>query len=352
MSLRDVDRMITTMSLRLPAFRLVRDGKTIPTSRYTRHGTTGSQPITGIADPARILELFAGGATIVLQGMHRFWEPLRRFCRDLEWALGHPTQVNAYITPPGSRGLAVHADEHDVFVLQAFGAKHWQVWPTGADPKLPDGSPVIDRELSTGDAMYLPRGTPHAARTQEGVSGHLTVGILASTWGGLLRDVMKRVATEDEFEEPIPAGYHRDPEGFASEIRERLVRAQAWLDKADARGIAEGKIRSFLTSRPSLVTGGLPDALAVSSLDQRTRVRRRPGSIGELRVFSGRVVLYLGDREVRMPGWLEPAVRDVLARDAFAFAVADAAPDLDDASRLVLVRRLVREGLLEVVRDA
>ncbi len=37
-------------------------------------------------------------------------------------------------------------------------------------------------------------------------------------------------------------------------------------------------------------------------------------------------------------------------RDSAAFAVADLAPWLDAPGRLVLVRRLVREGLLRIMR--
>src|SRR5204862_6907080 len=186
--------MLTETSLRLPAFRLVQDGATLPTSGYTKSGRTGSQPVSGMADPPRILEQFREGATIVLQGLHRNWPPLGRFCRELEAALGHPTQVNAYVTPPGSRGLAVHQDSHDVFVLQAFGGKHWDVWaprPLGAPKPEPGDDPVLSVTLEPGDAMYLPLGTPHAASTQEVLSGHLTIGILSATWAQLLSEVVE-----------------------------------------------------------------------------------------------------------------------------------------------------------------
>ena len=140
LTFEDVDHLLSSTALRLPYFRLVKDGKTLPSSGYTKSGRTGSVSVTGIADPASIFDLFRGGATIVLQGMHRFWRPLAEFCRELELALGHPTQVNAYITPPGSRGLAVHSDAHDVFVLQAFGRKHWEVWDRTSERPNPSWS--------------------------------------------------------------------------------------------------------------------------------------------------------------------------------------------------------------------
>jgi bifunctional lysine-specific demethylase and histidyl-hydroxylase NO66 len=48
-----------------------------------------------------------------------------------------------------------------------------------------------------------------------------------------------------------------------------------------------------------------------------------------------------------MPARLEPVMRTILASDRLA--VGDLAGHLDPPSRLVLVRRLVVEGLLETV---
>ena len=170
--------ILSTTSLRTPAFRLVKAGEQIPESAYTRSGTTGSKPVTGMADPARAFELFRNGATIVFQGLHRYHEPVTRFCRDLEVELGHPCQVNAYVTPAGAQALELHDDPHDVFVLQAFGRKSWEVHAApGEDVREP-----IRAEIAPGDCIYMPTGTPHAASTQRSLSGHLTVGVHIVAW--------------------------------------------------------------------------------------------------------------------------------------------------------------------------
>ena len=335
------------MALRLPAFRLVKDGATLPSSAYTKAGRTGSKPIVGVADPARIFELFRQGATIVLQGMHRFWQPLAEFCRELDLSLGHPTQVNAYITPPGSRGLAVHRDAHDVFVLQSFGRKHWEVWEPGMSAEEATGGaePVLSVELQPGESMYIPQDTPHAARTQGTVSGHLTVGILTTTWATVLREVLARVESEGPFRERLPAAYHRDPEGLASAVADRLEELERWLGKLDAAEVADERIRRFLTSRPPVLTGSLAGLLDLDAITDRTEVRRRPRSVCELQTRGDRLIVLLGDRELRMPASLEPAMRTVAAADRLR--PEDLGPELDAESRVVLVRRLVREGLLE-----
>jgi bifunctional lysine-specific demethylase and histidyl-hydroxylase NO66 len=62
-------------------------------------------------------------------------------------------------------------------------------------------------------------------------------------------------------------------------------------------------------------------------------------------VAGGRLELLLGDRTLTMPATLEPAVRQVL--DGDELTPGELAGHLDGPSRLVLVRRLVREGLLQ-----
>jgi lysine-specific demethylase/histidyl-hydroxylase NO66 len=342
LTLSDVDHMLSTMSLRTPAFRLVKDGATLNLGSYTRTVRTGSTTASGVADPPRIFGQFHEGATIVLQGMHRYWFPLARFCRELELALGHPTQVNGYITPPGSRGLAVHHDSHDVFVLQAFGRKRWEIYEPGGE----DRAPQMDIELAPGDCLYMPKGTRHGARTQEVVSGHLTVGILTYTWAGLFREALERIASEAELDEPLPVAFHRDRHGFQAAVEDRLQALRVRLDKADAQDLAEGMIRKFLTTRPSLAAGTLEAIVDLESVTDRSVLRRRPGALCELHHTGDRLQVFLGDRELLMPAAVRPAMSLIAERETFA--VGDLAGHLDPESRLVLARRLIREGFLDV----
>jgi hypothetical protein len=341
----DVDRILSTMSLRTPTFRLVKAGEQIPESSYTRSGRTGSKPVSGMADAPRIFERFREGATIVLQGLHRYWEPISVFVRELELELGHPCQVNAYITPPGAQGLALHSDPHDVFVLQAFGGKHWEVH---AAPGEPPREP-IQAVVSTGDAIYMPKGTPHAATTQETLSGHLTVGVHVPSWRDVLADAWRLVEADPSLDAPVPAGWHREPSEFAAGLRERIGAAAASLADVDVDAVTGRRADRFLTTRAPLVRGVLSEQLPAGAIGDSTVVRRRRGSVCEVRGRGERVRVLLGDRAIEMPGWLEAAIRRIASTEVFA--VGDLAPDVADAdSRAVLVRRLVREGLLTLER--
>lgn len=341
LTLDHVDRFLTATSIRTPYFRLVKDGEKIPESAYTRSGRTGSRDVHGMADPARVAERFEEGATLVLQGLHRWSEPVTRFCRDLELELGHACQANAYITPPGAQGLSLHEDPHDVFVLQAFGRKRWEVHGAPAENERAP----LDVEIGPGDTIYMPTGTPHAASTQEVLSGHLTIGVHVTSWRDLLVDLWSRIVGGPASAGDLPAGWTRDPEGFARELRTRAVALADALAAIDADEVFGMREERFLSNRPQLARGAIVERSAPIVIEDATVVRRRPDAVCELRRRSDALVVLLGDRMLEMPRWLEPAMRRIAA--SITFTVRDLSPDLPDAdSRATLVARLVREGLL------
>jgi len=309
----------------------------LPESTYTRSATLAGRPLTGLVDPRKALALFRDGATVVFQGLHRYWPPLTRLVAELELELGHPCQANAYLTPPGSQGFAVHSDTHDVFVLQTAGSKRWEV-------HTPED--VQEVLLEPGLCMYLPTGTPHAARAQETVSLHVTLGINQLTWRGLVERTVRGVLAGVP-DEHLPAGYLDRPGELADGLGRRLEQVAEQIRHLDAPRAVEDEVRRFLTGRSSRLAGGLRDALAVDSLGQETRLRRRPGHPCVLLDHGERVEVLLGDRSLDVPARVRPALEVV--RKSEELTPADLAGALDEQSRLVLCRRLVREGLLEVL---
>jgi bifunctional lysine-specific demethylase and histidyl-hydroxylase NO66 len=355
-----VDRALTGSGLRQPAFRLVRDGEPVDPRSYTRPGRTGRHQFSDLIDTGRVLDLFAGGATIVLQSLHRWWPPLARFCGDLELALGHPLQANAYVTPPGAAGLAPHHDTHDVFVLQVAGVKHWVVrTPVVTAPlahhrsihELAAAQPVMfETDLAAGDALYLPRGVVHSAATQQGTSLHLTLGVLATTIHDVLRQVLDRAGDDVAFRASLPAGYPFDRDTAVRSVKAALSDLVGWLERLDPGDVADEVSERFFARRTPLLEGQLAEISGLDRIDDTTVVRRRArGSVAMGREDDGRLRLTLGDRRLLLPGALEPAVRRLL--DGTARPVADLADLLDADSRRVLVRRLVREGVLRTAAD-
>jgi hypothetical protein len=332
----------------------VRDGEVLPPSGYTRGARTGAAHIDDLIDSGRVLDLFADGCTVVLQGLQRWWPPAAAFCRDLEIALGHPIQANAYLTPGGAAGLAPHHDTHDVFVLQVAGTKHWVVREPAVDTPLPRhvsdhdaaaAQPVLfETDLQAGDAMYLPRGFVHSAAAQEGLSLHLTLGILATTVHDVLREVVTLAGDDPAFRGSLPPGWPYDDTLATATVKAVVADLVDWLAGVDPADVAARLRDRFVANRTPLLQGQLLEIAGLGDIGDDTVVRRRAGSIGDLAVEppGARLVLTLGDRRVVMPAALEPAVRRLT--DGGPHRVDDLADLLDGPSRLVLVRRLVREG--------
>ncbi|CAN5420920.1 hypothetical protein BH23ACT6_BH23ACT6_09240 [soil metagenome] len=205
-SLDAVDELLSARALRTPFIRLAKNGTTLPESAYTIGGGVGAGVNDQVNDDA-VLALFADGATVVLQGLHRTWEPIMAWSGQLAAELGHPVQVNAYVTPAQSQGFADHYDVHDVFVLQVHGAKEWSIREPVISAPLRDqpwadrkadveaaaaGPPTIRAVLSPGDCLYLPRGFIHSATALGGVSIHLTVGVHGWTRHHLAQALLDR----------------------------------------------------------------------------------------------------------------------------------------------------------------
>lgn len=352
--LDEVDKLLTASGLRRPAVRVVRDGEVVEPSTWTRRARTGGTWMDDLVHPGRVMELFAGGATVVLQSLHRWWPPVSALCRELEVDLGHAVQANAYLTPPGSAGFDPHHDTHDVFVLQLHGTKDWVVRePVVEAPLARHRSdhdeaarrPVrFETRLEPGDCLYLPRGFVHSARTESGTSLHLTIGVLATTAHDVLRRLVTAAADDPRFRRTMPAGFGTDPAVAEAAVKELLAEWATWVAEVDPEPVAAGAVERFHRGRRPLLDGQLLELATLDDLRDDDHVRLRPGTVWRVQPAGDQLVVTMGDRDVRLPAALAPALTRLL--DGAPHRVADLADLMDLPSRMVLVRRLIREGLL------
>ena len=331
LSARDVERLITETGIRTPGFRLVKEGATV--SGYTTDLAWRPAAFTGVADVPRVLAEFEAGATIVLQGLHHLWLPLARYCRQLEAYLGHPVQANAYYTPRGSQGLPVHHDTHEVISLQVAGEKRWLVYEPALDLPLKNqryksalgapGDPVLDVVLRAGDAMYLPRGWLHQALTSDADSLHITVGVNVRRWIDEARAELDAQEDDIAYRRTIDAD---EPPELPS------------LDADEARDRARDR---FVRSRRPILDGQLSELRALDRLTLDTELERRDTVIADLH---GTTLVFEG-RDLRFPDRLAAELEFLVTTEA-PFRGSALPGSLDEAGRLVLLRRLVREGFL------
>lgn len=334
--------MVASLGLRSSSLRMVKDGKTLAPSAYTTTPGKKSRGTEAQVNPAAVYRLFDDGATIVLESLHRYWRPLTDLCRDLELSLGHRLQVNAYITPPKSRGFDVHRDDHDVFVLQVSGAKHWIVYDRDQEDDT-----LIDEDITPGSALYIPKGFPHAAAAGESASAHLTIGILTHEGIDVIRELVKLAEDEPMFAERLAAAATTDPGTLRNVVSDQLEQMRTWLDKVDIDELTERVARRVMTTAQPILRDQLQQLALLDTIDAGSQIARRRGATCIVFSKDTAVKVLLTDRELEMPRSLESAMQEIARRTHFV--VRDLHEFLTPEDSVVLVRRLVREGFLEVV---
>jgi hypothetical protein len=348
--MEEVERRVTAGGLRHPAFRVVKEDARIVLADYAEDIPWTPTSFSGSAQVERVASHFERGATIVLQALQLQHQPLADFCRELECELGHPVQANAYYTPASAQGFKVHHDTHDVLCLQVQGEKRWLVYPPVLElplksqkysPELGEpGEPVMDVTMRAGETLYLPRGWLHQAMTSDVASLHLTVGIDVTTWRDAIRAAVDEAAREDVvFRKGVDAD-GAAPDGLFEELAARLSPV----------AVARRRRRAFVESRRPIRNDAFAQLRALDDLDSETELERRRSVIADLDVDETEAQLSFEGRTLHLPARVGPELEYLLRLDE-PFTAADLPGRLNEESRLVLVRRLVREGLLRIRLD-
>lgn len=355
-----VDELLAERGVRAPFIRLAKDGELLAKSSYLGPAGFGAE-VADQVDSAKVMEQLEAGSTVVLQGLHRLWPPLIDFVRRAVDDIGHPVQANAYITPTNKRGFDFHYDVHDVFVLQVSGRKRWivhepvHVHPLPSQPwtshrariaERVAGEPIIDTVLEKGDSLYLPRGWVHAARALDTTSIHLTIGVSVTTAMDVARAVMDQLAETDDFRASLPMV--SDPEGRddMSPSVAKVIALMVDRLRDDATDISAAAAKRLTAQFASQTRAEAVRPLATMHAAEHVAgvpVRWRHGVVASLDPGADeKVVLRLIDKTVTLPSSCLPALQ------ALRTGVFDAAslPGLDTADASVLIRRLLREGVV------
>ena len=353
-----VDELLSRRGLRTPFLRVAKDGDIVAPARYTRGGGAGAGAGDQVADDM-VLQQLDCGATLVLQALHRTWPPLVTFGSQLSGELGHPVQINAYVTPPQNRGFAAHYDVHDVFVLQVAGRKQWRVHsPVLADPlrdqpwdqrrtavaQRARETPLIDEVLAPGDALYLPRGYLHSAVAIGELSIHLTVGVHPLTRYQLVRHLLDAAASDPALRMSLPMGVDLgDPAVLEPHLRDTVSALRSYLGTISVEPVAERITSDLIRQTRAAPIAPLEQLAAAESVDAATLLRLRPGLRCTLVRDDAGLRLRMLDKAVPLPLGAEAALKTVLVGRAFA---PGELPGLDPVEQLALVRTLLREAVV------
>ena len=351
LSLAGIDRFLATTSPCHPDVFLVDAARKLAAEDYTLPEPEGA----GQLDLPRAYELFRSGATISIRRLNESVAELAALCRAMEKVFSAHFQANVYLSPPQAQGFGTHFDSHDVFVLQVAGSKAWTLYDTlielplhgqGFDKGTHQPGPAA-REivLRAGDLFYCPRGLFHSARATEETSLHITLGLIGKTWADVMAEAVSAAClAAPAFRANLPAGF-AEPDfdaGAASATFRALV--QRFAREAELAPILERLAQDFVASRRPDFAGTLHEVEADATLTRDTRLAARPHLIWRLKAEARDVTLLFGASRLRFPAVAAEPLRFALKGEPFQVGALPGR--LDEAGKIVLARRLLREGLL------
>ncbi|MBO6675788.1 MAG: hypothetical protein JJ908_12000 [Rhizobiales bacterium] len=351
-SVDDIDRVVTTMGLSVPEVNVVRADATITPADFAYE--------SGFIDAVRVNQLFADGATIIMSNLQERLPTLARFCRALENVFSSRIQTNIYLTPAHSQGFRAHYDNHDVLVLQVEGTKEWRIYdhpvelPLNTQAFNPHDVPIGEQTdsfvLEPGDMCYVPRGLTHDAVATDQTSLHITTGLMTRTWADLVTEAVIAVAHKDPaFRASLPPGHARgdfDMGAMEATFADLLKRLQ---DSASLPDLVSDIRSEFIGNRVPRVPGQMRQLARLAELSADSEVGAQPQLIFQLQDRTdpeGNPVVQVSCQgaEMFLPAHTKSALETCLTNQRFK--IRDLPSDLDDDGKLVLVKRLIREGLM------
>jgi ribosomal protein L16 Arg81 hydroxylase len=303
----------------------------------------------------RVLADMRDGHTLILDGVQDFERKLGQVCRRLSVETGARFQTNIYLTPPGGKGFTAHWDNHDVFVMQVMGSKHWKVEKNRRALPGREASMESDREiqgefysftLKEGDVLYMPRGYVHAAECGSEASMHVTMGMYPDTWDQLISAVLKTVVLQDDsLRMALPYGYmKRGEQGMVNRIAEVMRKA---ANPEFLAQVVEQFRDEIVQKAPLDISGSVASSFRAEPVALDERVRARPALFYRTTPHPEAVTLKVGTRAITFPDFFAPALE--FALNTAEFTVRDLPGELEDEERIAFVERLVQEGL--IIRD-
>jgi hypothetical protein len=194
----------------------------------------------------------------------------------------------------------------------------------------------------------MPKGFPHAAATSGDYSIHVTVGIFPLTWHELARQTLDRLAQRDpRWADAVPLpelGGATAP--AASDLAARLQ--EGVLSLQDLTRVIDGYRTGLSTTarRKNPAPGGyLQSVTSAEDLDAASEIERRAGVGCAVTTDAVSASIHFMGETIRTPAKAAGALRYIATHPRFRVGEIDDV--LNDESKLVLVRRLIREGLLQ-----
>ena len=334
----DLDTLLQSEQLPAAFFEVYRRNSTHYPDEWSRIAVakTGEQRV---AIPERIFDLYAKGATVILNQAHHAIPALSLACREITCELGFTARANVYLAPPDTEGFPKHADAHEVLILQVSGTKSWLIYPQDRDP--------VEINVCPGDLLYLPRNTAHAARTQKDASIHVTLGLQPSYAFQLIEELAALAEEHAGFQQPVPPDFAglEARRLFEAEFAGRLRDLIAETLPAE---LIERRFRALVETQSKGWPGRFSDLSRLQEITRDTVVCARSGIVHWVEDDGKVLNLRFAGSQVVLPRFLKACLDRILGDTPFA--IRDLPGMVSDPGKVELVRKFVKSGFLAIVK--
>ena len=338
-----------------PSIRIVKNGKEIPSAEYTKKAVPiGHHKKDGIIHTEKAFALFNAGSTLVIQAGQRYFDNLSKCCLGLSNKFGSPVQANLYITPNKSQGFNPHWDTHDVFVLQISGTKTWQLY--GFEKELPtknqkfvskgyEKKPIKTLQLAPGDFLYVPRGYVHDAMADDGISAHITIGILSYTWARFFTEAFPQLEEFKEFREAVPFWKEEELENIVKEKVQALQQKIIQLDfnKSISRLNVNHK---KMQAQP--VNNYFQSLVDINDITSDSQFKVNDAVIYDINKIDDKFKLTFLDKIITLSANAEELINTIFERKIFTFNHLP--KELSDDNKKQFISQLIKEGVIYIYK--
>jgi ribosomal protein L16 Arg81 hydroxylase len=335
-----------------------------------KQGSGRCTTLTPVAELSKdsLYEAYLSGDTIRLIGVEKIWPPIGLLAASLQQVCDMSVGVNLFLTPPGSQAFPVHFDTLDSLIIQLAGSKQWHIWDQTYERPLDsprsqqhvvkiittDENQLTLREkvlLDAGDIIYLPRGFYHKAAAINELSLHLTVSFYPLSWVDFFNRAMELAALEDlELRQDLPPGFVED---FQAQQAMRSIFARL-LSRLSERLSFDRTLTSLVeeqvAARVFPPDGHFAILPELQNVGPDSVIERRRGLVCIVENVGKGAVIRFGPK--RFQGPIEIFSTLEFIRDHQHFRVCDLPNSLNMETKLLLVRRLIRDGLLRISQHA
>lgn len=330
--------------------------------RIYKNGSEIRAPILserGMVKTELLFKLFHEGATIVVNEGDKLIRSLNDFCDALERQLKIKLNANIYMTPPNAQGFASHYDDHDVVIMQVFGTKRWKLYHSPeflpsqrqahVKGKYSVKTPGYEANLKTGESLYIPRGFIHEGATSIDGSVHVTLGFHPSHWFDLVHELGRMAQDDPQFRRAVPYAIHSesDAQAFQSAFTSAMAK---FFENARFHEMLTRRAETFVAGRRKHNQGRFVDVMSIASIGIDSVVSRREHVLFR-RTDKGKMIqVNFEGRTIEIPRFLEESLNEILGGEQFV--VHQIQGLIDNAGRIELVQKFVREGFLQIVPRA